>query len=65
VALVTAGSAGLGKAPVHALASMHMKVVINYSENTERAEQVIGELYKIHESDNNDTRLLLIKADVS
>jgi short chain dehydrogenase len=65
VALVTAGSAGLGKATAHALASMHMKVVINYSENTERAEQVVGELCKIHKLDNNETRFLVIKADIS
>jgi NAD(P)-dependent dehydrogenase (short-subunit alcohol dehydrogenase family) len=69
VALITAGSAGLGKATAHALASMQMRVVINYSENSERAEQCIRELYKIYESDDTGaatkTRFLAIKADVS
>ena len=69
VALITAGSAGLGKATAHALASTQMRVVINYSENSERAEQCIKELCKIHESDGivaaTETRFLAIKADVS
>ena len=69
VALITAGSAGLGKATALALASLQMKVVINYSSNSSRAEQLINQLCKIHGSKDTDDarkpRFLAIKADMS
>ena len=65
VALITAGSAGLGKATAQALASLQMRVVINYSENSQRAEQFISELCKINALDPTQTCFMAIKADVS
>ncbi|KAI0911783.1 short chain dehydrogenase [Ustulina deusta] len=44
VALVTAGSAGLGAAAVRLFAQNGYRVVINYSNNAERANQLLGEL---------------------
>jgi NAD(P)-dependent dehydrogenase (short-subunit alcohol dehydrogenase family) len=44
VALVTAGSAGLGAATAKLFASSGMRVVINYASNASRAEQVVQEL---------------------
>ena len=45
VALVTAGSAGLGATIACVLASeAEMRIVINYSNNAERAAQLINEL---------------------
>ena len=46
VALVTAGSAGLGAAAARALASEGMRVVINYSANKQRAVDLVKSLYK-------------------
>ena len=46
VALVTAGSAGLGAAAVRALASEGMRVVINYSANKQRANALVESLLK-------------------
>ena len=46
VALVTAGSAGLGAAAARALASEGMAVVINYSANKQRADALVESLDK-------------------
>ena len=46
VALVTAGSAGLGEAAARALACEGMRVVINYSASKECADDVRGGLFK-------------------
>ena len=66
VALVTAGSAGLGATIARVLASE--AEMINYSNNAERAAQLINELNdlsKIHpEHPSGDTRFLAIGADV-
>ena len=45
VALVTAGSAGLGAAAARALASEGMMVVINYSANQQRANALLHSLF--------------------
>lgn len=47
VALITAGSAGLGAATAKLFASSGMRVVINYASNASRAEQVVDELEKL------------------
>ena len=47
VALVTAGSAGLGAAAARALASEGMAVVINYSANKQRADALVGSLHEV------------------
>ena len=44
VALVTASSAGLGATAVRALAAEGMRVVINYSANEQRAEDLVKSL---------------------
>ena len=46
VALVTAGSAGLGAAAARALASEGMAVVINYSANKQRADALVDSLFE-------------------
>lgn len=46
VALITAGSAGLGAAVARALAAESMRVVINYSANHERANGLLESLSK-------------------
>ncbi|KAI1356336.1 hypothetical protein F5Y01DRAFT_76213 [Xylaria sp. FL0043] len=44
VALITAGSAGLGAAAARLFAQHGYRVVINYSNNAERANQLLNEL---------------------
>ena len=44
VALITAGSAGLGAATAKLFASSGLRVVINYASNASRAEQIVQEL---------------------
>lgn len=80
VALVTASSAGLGAAIAKALAS-DFRVVINYSQNSIRADETLSELNSLYSQDQslkqkpescsatrNDpasTRFLSIRADIS
>lgn len=71
VALVTAGSAGLGAAIVQALASLDMRIVINYSQNSERAEAFVSSLShstsippSTPASGIGPARFVAIKADV-
>ncbi|KAG0649117.1 Granaticin polyketide synthase ketoacyl reductase 2 [Hyphodiscus hymeniophilus] len=47
VALITAGSAGLGAATAKLFATSGMRVVVNYASNASRAEQVVQELEKL------------------
>jgi NAD(P)-dependent dehydrogenase (short-subunit alcohol dehydrogenase family) len=69
VALITAGSAGLGAATARAFAAMQMRVVINYHANSERANNLVKELSEISLAsgidDSNEKRFIAIKADVS
>jgi NAD(P)-dependent dehydrogenase (short-subunit alcohol dehydrogenase family) len=76
VALVTAGSAGLGAATVRAFAALQMRVVINYHSDTQRANNLVKELEEMsraarhgHSSSNNggggSKRFLAIQADVA
>ncbi|KAM0253107.1 hypothetical protein ACHAQJ_007383 [Trichoderma viride] len=76
VALITAGSAGLGAATAKAFAAMGLRVAINYSSNESRAKSLISELESIPSirSDlpinggygpGNDKRFVAIRADVS
>src|SRR4051794_18303953 len=47
VALITAGSAGLGAAAARLFSSSGYRVVINYSSNAERAHDLVDELRKV------------------
>lgn len=47
VALITAGSAGLGATTAKLFASTGMRVVINYASNASRASEVVQELEKL------------------
>lgn len=65
VALVTAGSAGLGAAIARVLfLEAGMSVVVNYSSNVQRAEAFVDELKSVHRNDS-EQKLLLVKADLS
>jgi len=74
VALITAGSAGLGAAAARAFAQNGYRVVVNYSSNTERAEKLVGELPGLsslpssRDEDRGDDRIenfIVIKADLA
>ena len=70
VALVTASSAGLGAAAARALASEGMRVVINYSANEQRADDLVKSLAEefssmVHFDDKTwSLRFHSIKADL-
>ena len=66
VALVTAGSAGLGAAVVRALASESMRIVVNYSANYERANDLVEDLSRSFPASAKDheNRFTTIKADL-
>ncbi|KAK6865988.1 short chain dehydrogenase [Apiospora arundinis] len=70
VALITAGSAGVGAATARLLARRGYRVVINFSRNTERARKVVGELQQLsrlpaHEIQNeHGNAFLAIRADL-
>lgn len=67
VALVTAGSAGLGAAIARTLVrDAHMRVVINYSSNAARADALVTDLNGIALHDGTSgNRAIAIKADLS
>jgi len=69
VALITAGSAGLGAAIANTLASQQMCVVINYSSNGDRADALVKSLSEAtssfwQTSEEGKARFVAIKADV-
>ena len=70
VALVTAGSAGLGAATARALASEGMRVVINYSADKQRADALVESLFKefsdkLQSGDESwSSRFVAIQADL-
>jgi len=67
VALVTAGSAGLGASTARLFAQNGMRVVVNYSSNTERAEALVAELRQISPlaTTEDGTNFHAVKADLS
>lgn len=70
VAFITGGSAGVGAATAKALAALGFRVVINYSNDSSRADATIKDLQRIaadgHESHQTQSpRFVAIKADVS
>ncbi|KAI9732073.1 MAG: hypothetical protein M1818_007668 [Claussenomyces sp. TS43310] len=66
VALITAGSAGLGAATARVFAAAGIRVVINYnySSNAERANEVVKELQTLSPLINSEINFLSIKADL-
>ncbi len=54
VALVTAGSAGLGAATARLFARSGMRVAINYNTDDARAATLVADLYRIREGEGED-----------
>jgi len=67
VALITAGSAGLGAATARVFAAAGLRVIINYASNAERAEGLVHDLQKLSTLSPIDGRkdFAFIKADLS
>lgn len=64
VALVTAGSAGLGAATARLFAKSGMRVVVNYSSNIDRADSLVQELHTISTLTESQRNFLAIRADL-
>ncbi|KAI1779933.1 NAD(P)-binding protein [Hypoxylon cercidicola] len=66
VALITAGSAGLGAAAARVFAKNGFRVVVNYASNDERANQLLKELPALSNlpGDSTSDRFITIKADL-
>ncbi|KAI1279919.1 short chain dehydrogenase [Xylaria sp. FL0933] len=70
VALITAGSAGLGAAAARLFAQHGYRVVVNYSNNAERANQLLSELPGVSSLPKDDSdadgnkNFAVIKADL-
>ncbi|KAF5675528.1 granaticin polyketide synthase ketoacyl reductase 2 [Fusarium heterosporum] len=69
VVLITAGTSGLGLCVADKLIRAGARVVVNYASNEERANSVVDQLRKTaaeyNPNNDNSTRCLAIKADVS
>lgn len=68
VILVTAGSAGLGAAAAKVFATAGYRVVINYSNNEKRAQDLLLELQKLsplQSTTDNTKNFLVVKADLT
>ncbi len=72
VVLITGGSAGLGAATARAFAALGMRVVINYSNDSEKAESLLDDLRQDWHNQARDVqgsgeacRFLAIKADIA
>ncbi|KAI1128420.1 short chain dehydrogenase [Nemania abortiva] len=64
VALITAGSAGLGAAASRLFAQNGYRVVVNYSNNAERAEKLLAELPGLSPLPKDETSSIVIRADL-
>lgn len=70
VALITAGSAGLGAATAKLFATSGYRVVINYSSNKSRADELVDELLELSPvfaalSNKKFDRFIAIQADLA
>ncbi|KAI9904671.1 hypothetical protein N3K66_001200 [Trichothecium roseum] len=65
VALVTAGSAGLGAATARLFAQNGMRVVVNFSSNQARAEALVHELEQLSPLPRDGSNFRFIKADLA
>ncbi|KAI1810261.1 short chain dehydrogenase [Poronia punctata] len=64
VALITAGSAGLGAAACRTFAQNGYRVVVNYANNTERANKLLEELPGLSPLSKDDRNFIVIQADL-
>ncbi|KAI0187391.1 short chain dehydrogenase [Xylaria flabelliformis] len=64
VALITAGSAGLGAAASRLFAQNGYRVVVNYSNNAERANKLLDELPGLSPLPKDGKNFVVIKADL-
>ena len=66
VALITAGSAGLGAAAAKLFAQNGYRVVVNYANNEQRAKQLLQELLALPglSRDSGSDPVVAIKADL-
>lgn len=66
VALITAGSAGLGAAAARLFAQNGFRVAVNYANNDERAKQLLEELLALPglSRDSGSDPVAIIKADL-
>lgn len=66
VALITAGSAGLGAAAARAFAKDGYRVIVNYANNEERANKLLAELPALSPlpQDSGANNFIAIKADL-
>ncbi|OIT20419.1 PREDICTED: short-chain type dehydrogenase/reductase-like [Nicotiana attenuata] len=62
VAIVTGSSRGIGKAIALHLASLGAKLVINYSSNSTKADDVVSQ---INSTSNSSPRAIAVKANIS
>ncbi|KAJ4252437.1 hypothetical protein NW762_011038 [Fusarium torreyae] len=65
VILVTAGSAGLGAAASRLFARRGFKVVVNYSNNSARADDLVAELNTADSHNDDVAKHMAIQADLS
>ncbi|KAI1263053.1 short chain dehydrogenase [Xylariaceae sp. FL1019] len=65
VALITAGSAGLGAATARLFARNGYRVVVNYNSNAKRAEDLLAELPGLSPLPRNPTNFAVIKANLA
>ncbi|KAM0278389.1 hypothetical protein ACHAQH_005211 [Verticillium albo-atrum] len=65
VALITAGSAGLGAAAAKLLAQKGYRVVINYYSNKTRADALEKELHGLSPLKSNEQNFLSVRADLA
>lgn len=66
VALITAGSAGLGAAASRLFAKNGFRVIVNYANNEERANKLLAELPALSTlpTDGKSENFAVIKADL-
>jgi NAD(P)-dependent dehydrogenase (short-subunit alcohol dehydrogenase family) len=64
VALITAGSAGLGAATAKLFSQRGLRVVINYNSNTERADNLAKELQTMSPLKDGNTNFKVVKGDL-
>jgi NAD(P)-dependent dehydrogenase (short-subunit alcohol dehydrogenase family) len=65
VALITAGSAGLGAAAAKLFASSGYRVAINYASNESRAHETVTSLFDVATLKQADDNFISVKADLT